>query len=246
MILELVVAAAIAQASYYTTEEAQALFAQGNEAYAREDYAAAREAFSKLVDHGFGGQDVLFNLGTASLAQGDLGAAVLYLERARRAEGSGSDVDANLSVARSKLLDQVVGASADEPLVERIALAISAQKVAWIFLVAWELGFALWLVRRLGHYRIALTALALSLLGCAAVAGALLGAQLYVRETISQGVVMAQTLPTRELPQESAKTSFELHSGLKVRLLERSGKYVKVRLPNGLEGWTEQSGVAEI
>jgi len=76
--------------------------------------------------------------------------------------------------------------------------------------------------------------------------GLLLTAHVYVRETVSQAVVIAQTLPARELPKDSAKASFEVHSGLKLRLLERSGKYVKVRLPNGLEGWTDLNGLAEI
>lgn len=246
MILELLVAAALAQTAYYTRQEAQSLFAQGNDAYAREDYQAAREAYEKLVEHGFAGQDVLFNLGTASLAQGDLGAAVLYLERARRWQGSTADVEANLAVARSRQLDQVVGASADEPFLERIASAISTQAVAWTLLLTWYLGLALWLMRRWGSYRAAFTVGGVSVLCVAAVSGLLLAAHIYVRETVSQAVVMAKMLPARELPKDSAKPSFEVHAGLKVQLLERSGKYVKVRLPNGLEGWTEQSGVAEI
>jgi len=246
MIRELLIAATLAQASYYTPQEAQSLFAQGNDAYAREDYAGAREAYQKLLDHGFGGEDVLFNLGTASLAEGDLGAAVLYLERARRANGSSSDVEANLAVARSRQLDQVVGASLDEPLLERLVTATSATKVAWSFLVTWDLGLLLLLLRRLGWHRMAFTSGGLFTFVLAVAMGLLLTAHVYVRETVSQAVVIAQTLPARELPKDSAKASFEVHSGLKLRLLERSGKYVKVRLPNGLEGWTDLNGLAEI
>lgn len=246
MIRELLTAAALAQASYYTPQEAQSLFAQGNDAYSREDYASSREAYQKLLDHGFGGEDVLFNLGTAALAEGDLGAAVLYLERARRANGSSSDIEANLALARARQLDQVVGASLDEPILERLVAATSAQKVPWIFLASWELGMVLLLLRRLQWHRTAFTLCGLSILALAAATGLLLAAHVYVRETVSQAVVIAQTLPARELPKDSAKASFEIHSGLKVRLVERSGKYVKVRLPNGLEGWTELSGLAEI
>ena len=246
MIRELLIAATLAQNSYYTPQEAQSLFAQGNDAYAREDYAGAREAYQKLLDHGFGGEDVLFNLGTASLAEGDLGAAVLYLERARRANGSSSDVEANLAVARSRQLDQVVGASLDEPLLERLVMATSTRKVGWSFLVTWDLGLLLLLLRRLGWHRTAFTLGGLSTFVFGLAIGLLLAAHLYVRETVSHAVVMARTLAARELPKDSAKASFEVHSGLKLRLLERSGKYVKVRLPNGLEGWTELSGLAEI
>ena len=142
-----VLAAILAQGSYYTAEEAQSLFSQANDAYDREDYATAREGYQKLLDHGFGGPDVLFNLGTNFLAQGDLGAAVLYLERARRAGGA-SDVDANLALARSKQLDQIVGGPSEDPFLQRVVGATSENAVAWLFLAAWELSLLLIMLRR--------------------------------------------------------------------------------------------------
>jgi len=33
---------------------------------------------------------------------------------------------------------------------------------------------------------------------------------------------------------------------LKVRIMEESGKFVRIRLPNNLEGWTEREGVVEL
>jgi hypothetical protein len=50
----------------------------------------------------------------------------------------------------------------------------------------------------------------------------------------------------RELPQPGARSIFEVHAGLKVRLLEETGRFVRIRLPNGLEGWAEREGIAEI
>src|SRR5712664_3143332 len=142
MIRTALLAALLAQSSYYTPDEAQSLFSQSNDAYDREDYASAQEGYQKLLDHGFGGADVLFNLGTTFLAQGDLGAAVLYLERARRAGSSAPDVDANLAVARSKQLDQVVGGPAEEPFLQRVVAAFSSDAVAWLFLATWDLALA--------------------------------------------------------------------------------------------------------
>jgi tetratricopeptide (TPR) repeat protein len=247
MIKAALIAAVLGQSSYYTAPEAQSLFAQANDAYEREDYASAREAYEKLLNHGFGGPDVLFNLGTTFLAQGDLGGAVLYLERARKAGGSAADLDANLALARSKQLDQVVGGPADEPFLQRLSAATPEPGAAWLFLAAWDGGLTtLLLLRFVRKKRTAMAAVGIALLALAIPAGFLVAAHAYVRETISEGVVMAKTLAARELPKDSAKASFEIHSGLKLRLLERSGKFVKVRLPNGLEGWTELSGVAEI
>jgi uncharacterized protein YgiM (DUF1202 family) len=40
--------------------------------------------------------------------------------------------------------------------------------------------------------------------------------------------------------------AFEVHAGLKVRVMGQDGRYVKVRLPNALEGWTERQGVVDL
>ena len=240
-------AAVLAQA-YYTPAEAQALFSQANEAYSREDYRAAEEGYQKLIEHGFGGPDVLFNLGTTYLADGKVGESVLALERAQRTGGRAPDVEANLALARAKQLDQVVGGQAESPFIQRLVDATSAAVVGWVFLVSWNLGFALLaLYRVLAPGRRAWAgALAALLVVAAAPAGLLVLSHVYVGETITEAVVMEKTLKARELPKESGKISFEVHEGLKVRLLESSGKFVKIRLPNGLEGWTEREGVVEI
>ncbi len=88
--------------------DAELLFQQGLAAYGRGDAAAAEGAFRTLVEQGHDGPDVLYNLGTTALAQGKVGEAVFALEQARR-EGGGADVEANLTIARGRQLDQLVG-----------------------------------------------------------------------------------------------------------------------------------------
>ncbi|MBI3184604.1 MAG: tetratricopeptide repeat protein [Myxococcales bacterium] len=247
MIALLAISAFLGQA-YYTPEEAQALFSQANDAYYREEFSAAIEAYRKLIERGRGGPDVLFNLGTACLADGRLGEAVLHLERARRAGGPSEDVEANLAVARARQLDQVIGASAEEPFLQRLAAATPERAVSLAFLSSWIAGLGLLgLCRYLRPGRRALAAALAALSLTAAVSsGALVAVHAYVSRTITEAVVVAPALKARELPRESGRVSFEVHAGLKVRLLETAGQFVRIRLPNGLEGWTEKEGVAPI
>ena len=233
---------------YYTPAEAQALFTQANEAYSREDYAAARSDYEKLLAHGFGGPDVLYNLGTTALAQGDLGHAVLALERARREGRGAEDVQAHLALARARQLDKVVGAMAEEGFLSRVVAATDGRAVSWVFLTAWLLGFALLGVyRRVRAASRTLVALLAAVVLLAAVpAGLLLAAHAWVHHSVHEAVVLAPTLQARDLPQERDRVAFEVHAGLKVRLLGRSGAYVRLRLPNGLEGWARADGVEAI
>jgi len=228
----------------YSPAEAHSIFAEGVEAYGRDDAASAEAAFRKLLEHGRGGPDVEYNLGTAELAQGKLGPAVLFLERARR-QGGGADVDANLTLARGRVVDQVVGASGDEGMVARLVAATSSTAAALAFLIPWGLGFLLLVAWQLRRGRATAVAAVLLLLLSLPGAGLLL-AHFVVSETVHEAVVLAKTLPVRETPEPSSKVAFELHAGSGVRLLAASGPFVRLRLPNGLEGWAEQKDVARI
>ncbi|RKH41341.1 tetratricopeptide repeat protein [Corallococcus sicarius] len=233
---------------YYTAEEAQAVFQQANEAYGREDYPTAQESYEKLIAHGFGGPDVLYNLGTTHLARGDLGRAVLALEQARKQGGRSEDLEANLALARARQVDKVVGSTPDEAFLPRLAAATDGAAAAWVFLAAWLLGFALLLLRRVfpSARRTVVAVVAGLCLTAAVPAGMLLAAHIWVHQNVHEAVVLSPTLVARELPRAEARSLFEVHAGLKVQLLEETGKYVRIRLPNGLEGWAERDGVAEI
>lgn len=231
----------------YTPQEAQGLFVEGNDAYYQGDYATAKDRYQKLLQAGLGGPDVLFNLGTTHLAAGELGWAVLYLERAHRVADE-DDVGANLAVARERQVDQVVGEESAVPFTQRLAEATDERVVGIAFLAVWWLGFGLlWLTwRREAGSRVVLGLVAAFLLLIGAGLGATLAVHGAVRATVIEAVVIPEAAKVREFPGDTARVSFEVHAGLKVRIMETSGRYVRVRLPNALEGWTEKEGLVPL
>jgi hypothetical protein len=241
-VISLVLALTLAQ---YTPQEAQALFVEANDAYYKGDYPAAKERYEKLLKAELGGPDVLFNLGTTHLAANELGPAMLYLERAARLSDD-DDIGANLAVARQRQVDQVVGAELSAvPFTQRLSEALNERVVSLAFLITWWLGFALlWLAWRQRRVVLSLVSAFVLLIG-AALGGALL-VHAHVKASVEEGIVMPDVAKVREFPGDTAKVSFEVHAGLKVRIMETSGKYARVRLPNALEGWTEKEGLVSL
>ncbi len=237
----------LAQAPAYTPQEAQALFTEANDAYYRGEHAAASEKYERLVTAGLGGADVLFNLGTTHLAAGQLGPAVLYLERAKRLSDD-DDIEANLALARERQGDRVEGAVDEVPFLERVAAAMNERAVSVAFLLDWYLAFGLALVvrRRAPGARLGVGLLAGVALALAVALGAGVAVHAWVSKTVVLAVVQPATAKVREFPGDAARVSFEVHAGLKVRVMEESGRYVRVQLPNALEGWTEKEGLVEL
>lgn len=238
----LLLSAVLAQ---YTPQEAQAVFAEANAAYYERDAGVAEQKYEKLLAQGQGGPDVLFNLGTACLAQGKLGKAVLYLERARRLS-TDDDIEAQLALAKQAQLDRVLGDTGEAPFVQRLAATLDGDLIAAAVLALVWLTFLVWLWWRRGDGgpRVvpALVLAGVALLALAAVGG--LAAEVYVSHTVKEAVVMQDTVQAKEFPGEQARTAFEVHAGLTLRVMETQGSYTRIRLPNALEGWVE-SGALE-
>lgn len=238
--------------SYLTQAEAEALFRKANDACLKEDLQGGIDGYEALVRAGWGSADVLYNLGTAELRQGRLGMAVLYLERALRLDPADADARANLEAARKMRVDKLVGAPEEvgneEPFASRLASHTGGDAWALAFLVLWIAAGVALLARRWAPARLRNLLLAAGLLAVAGAApcAAVTAVHAFVEAGGRDAVVVAPSLKVREGPQESFKASFEVHEGLKVRLLDRDGRFRRIQLANGLQGWIPAEGAIEI
>jgi hypothetical protein len=76
--------------------------------------------------------------------------------------------------------------------------------------------------------------------------GGVVGVQAWVGTSVQEAVIMTPTAAAREFPGDTAKTAFEVHAGLLVRVMEDAGRFVRIRLPNALEGWVEKSQLSAL
>lgn len=245
--------AAAQVAEVLTPAGAEAAFRAANDACLKDDAKACVEGYEKLFAAGYGGADLEYNLGTAYLRQGRVGPAVLHLERALRQDPSDADARANLERAQRLRVDKLVGTpeetGGEEPLATRIASHTRVDRWAIAFLVLWALGGLALVLQRLlssaGRRALALVA-GLALVLAALPCGAVTAFHYFVREHARDAVIVAPSLPVREGPRETFKAPFEVHEGLKVRVLDEEGGFRRIRLANGLQGWVPAAGVTEI
>ena len=236
-----------------TPAEAQAEFRVANDACLKDDTKTCIEGYERLLDAGYAGADLEFNLGTAYLKQGRAGPSVLHLERALRLDPSDADARANLERAQRLRVDKLVGTpeetGGEEPLATRIVSHTSGDRWSLAFLLLWTLGCLALVGRRFlsgaGQRGLAVVA-GLLLVAASLPCGVVTGFHFFVREYAHDAVVVAPSLPVREGPRDTYKSTFEVHEGLKVRVLDQEGGFRRIRLSNGLQGWVPAAGVTEI
>ena len=207
-------------------------------------YDEAAAAYRNLAQSGHDGADVLFDWGTSALKAGRRGEAVLALERALLQAPDDADVAFNLEEARKGGIDKVEGAQEFEPMIERLGRALPIGPLAALFLGAWGLFFGAWALRLWRGEGLGPISLVAGPVAFVSGAGLWLAAQ--ARTASIHAVVTAPTASVREGPGEAFKAAFEVHEGLKVRVLGRDDGHLHVRLSNGAEGWLAAREAGEI
>jgi tetratricopeptide (TPR) repeat protein len=225
---------------------------RGNDAYLRGDYAGAVAAYEELDRQGLVSADLAFNLGDAYYRQGNLGRAIWAFERAGALDPDDDDTRYNLKQARKladrRVHDKIEGADRD-PLWMRAVATLGPATETWLF-VSLYLGFfvalAALVIRRRGDHARALLAATASILAVAAALSGLLLAGRAALDRIPFGVILPDAVAVREGADTNYRTSFELHAGLRVRLLDRDQEWLRIRLPNGLEGWVRDREIGRL
>jgi tetratricopeptide (TPR) repeat protein len=223
---------------------------RGNDAYLHGDYDAAVAAYEELDREDVVSPDLFFNLGDAYFKKGALGPAIWAFERAAALDPDDDDVRFNLDQSRKlaarQARDKIEGEDRD-PLWVRAVTVLSPSTETWIFLALYLGFFALLFVRRRASddARPALTAGAAILAGLALLAGGAVAGRA-VLERVPFGVVLPDALAVKEGADVNYKTGFQVHAGLRVRLLERDQDWLRIRLANGLEGWVRSKDVGRL
>jgi tetratricopeptide (TPR) repeat protein len=223
---------------------------RGNDAYLHGDYDAAVAAYEELDREDVVSPDLFFNLGDAYFKKGALGPAIWAFERAAALDPDDDDIRFNLEQARKlaarQARDKIEGEDRD-PLWIRAVTSLSPSVETWVFLVLYLGFFALLFARRRASddTRPALGAGAAILAAMTLVAGGAVAGRV-ILERVPFGVVLPDALAVKEGADVNYKTGFEVHAGLRVRLLERDQDWLRIRLANGLEGWVRSKDVGRL
>ncbi|MCC7072404.1 MAG: hypothetical protein IT383_13835 [Deltaproteobacteria bacterium] len=221
-------------------DDAELRLRQAAELAARQEHAAAFDAYRALLDEHVDGRDLRYNLGTLALELDRLGEAVAHLRMARRFDPRDDDVRHNLEMALARRTDRLAGETASSPL---LALG-EATPPTWARL-AFALPLALVGVALCAQGALRrrwLWALVLALVALGA-AGAGLWLARRAFEATREAVVVRPEAPAFKEPSEAAALAFTAHAGLSGRVVDEVEQLVRVRLDNGLEVWLERAAV---
>jgi tetratricopeptide (TPR) repeat protein len=229
-----------------------ATFRRGNDAYFHGRYQEAVDDYEQVVALGVFSADLFYNLGNAYLKSEQLGPSIYNYERALELDPAQDDVRFNLAVAREaarkKGEDRLAGVDA-QPFWMRLASQVTVNWASWLFLGLYVALFALLIVLHFvqpGFLRVGMWSGFVFVGLATALAGALLGARLYLADRVEQAIVLPDVVQVKEGPDPNYQSVFGVHAGLRVRVTEKEQDWVRIRLANGLEGWVRERDLGRL
>lgn len=223
----------------------------GNELYKNNQYQLAIEEYNKLINQGYEGTSLYYNLGNAHYRLGKVGYAILYYEKALKLSPGDEDVKHNLSLVKLNLKDKV------DTLPPFFIFNIWESILAAFSLNEWTIFaciiFILLLLCVVAYFfSKSSTQQRVSFFSGVAVSGLLvlviilLTVKMNKEFNIKDGIIVATVVNVKSSPDNSSKDEFIIHEGLKVRLEDNIDNWTKIRLADGKVGWIFEENIGKI
>lgn len=231
---------------------AQAQFQAGNAAYLEGDFETALALYEEVAVQ-WSSFELEYNLGVAYYKSGQIGPSILHFERAKRIRPSDDDLQANMLLAKSAVVDRIENMPevALEPLWRE--LTSEHRLKAWTVssLLIWALASLLFLLRMRSTEIATRRSLLIAgpALGVIALFLGFMSRETFLRGKADDGaVIMSPRIEVRSSPTDGTESSnlFVLHEGTVVEILREEGEWLQIRLANGNAGWVQAPVLAPI
>ncbi len=225
------------------------LFALANEAFAAGDYARAISLYTSALETGVEDASIFSNLAAAYYRSGDLAGALLNYRRAEQYSPRDPDLVHNLALVRGSR-QAVVG---DETgFFEGLAafcirlVTLDEQVIlTWMIWMGW-FGLATgWLLAN-ERSRRAIRPFLFVLSGLLLVALLALGNRWLLGQYRPEVIVRDTDLAVYSGPGDQYLRLFRLTAAVEGRVMQHERGWIRLRLPDGRQGWVEAAGVEAI
>ena len=217
-------------------------FERGNSLYREGKFEQAEEAYEAILKQGIASPSIYFNLGNAYYREGKTAPAILAYERALRLQPNDPDIKHNLDLVNLKTTDRI------EPLPElffiewlrTLSTFLPLRTTLWLLALGWILLFGSLAAMNLLSSPSALRLLRALVIFSAIVSipfAILAATQVADSRSHNDAIVTSSVTTAKTSPDAQSVDAFVVHEGLKVKLSDAVGDWVKIVLPDGKVGW---------
>jgi len=236
---------------------ASTLFAQNdllrkaNELYTQDKFTQAIDAYNQLLMTNLESPEVYFNLGNAYYKTNQFPKAILNYERAKLLSPDDEDINFNLQVANQRVVDSIQELPGIFVVRWWNSLVNSQTTDTWalISIIAFVLFLTLaglYFFARSGDIRRVAFWTAFFLFIFSMMTWSFAARQKSRLVDHTYAIVMQPTVTVKSSPSEKGTNLFVVHEGLKVKITDKLGDWIEVKLADGNKGWLLTESIERI
>ncbi len=229
----------------------QAVIDTANLDYSKGLYDKAIDLYQKVINNGYDCAELYYNLGNAYFKTNDIPSAILYYEKAKKLKPNDDDINYNLKVANSKIIDKID--VTPEFFLKKWwrnlynLYSVNAwAKISVSCVILFSILFLIYFlskkitIKKISFYLgivfliIAISSLIFS----------------YKRYNSfkyqKEAIVFNPSVTVKSSPDENSVDLFVVHQGTKVKIIDKLGNWYEIKITNGSVGWLEDSTVKNI
>ncbi|MFZ4741623.1 MAG: tetratricopeptide repeat protein [Bacteroidetes bacterium] len=216
-----------------------------NKAYNKEKYNDAITLYNKVLEKGEIASDLYYNLGNCYFRIANYPMAILNYERAKKLNPADADVDFNLKIANTKIIDKIE--TVPQLFFIRwwtlLSNILSYDNWAIVSLIAISLFFiVLFIYLASSTYQLKKLSF---WIGFSMIFVTIFSIHFAIKQynninALNQAIIFTPTVTVKSSPDEKGADKFVIHEGTKVILLDELNNWVKISIANGSNGWVEK------
>lgn len=224
------------------------VFETGNSQYAQNNFEEAIKNYEQVLDAGYESAAVYYNLGNANYKLNRIAPSIYNFEKALQLKPNDQEIKNNLEFAQNMTVDAIT------PLPQNTFKKWYRAVLGLFNLDGWAILtvvlFGVFTISFLVYYFIASTSLKRTFFTLSFLAlglGLLSLTMAFQAQSDANNrnfaIVFSTETEIKNAPNLAGETSFVLHEGTKVRILEEDVNWVQIQLADGKEGWMPASDI---
>ena len=235
----------------FSSEQVDSVFNNSNELYISGEYQKALNGYLSILDKQINNQLLYYNIANSYYKLNQLGYARVYYEKTKLYDPGDLDVNHNLKIINSKLIDdiQVVPEFFLIKVFKQYCNWLSLNQWVWVFFVLLYLVLVLCLFFIFStsfYFKNILLRLLFIFIPLFVLSSTALIYSNKIFNSTNYGVLVSPNEYVKIAPSKESDDYFIIHNGIKFKIIDSLGVWTRILLTDGKDGWIQNKNFIKI
>lgn len=224
------------------------LMTKANSLYNESAYDSAATIYKSIIDQGYSSATLYYNLGNTYYKLKNYPLSIYYYEKSLKLEPNNEDTKHNIDIAKLFLTDKIE--AVPELFVKtwwnKLSNLFSIN--TWAIISIFALGLLLiclffYLTAKTRILKKSMFFIGMILIILTISSLSISSKKYNYIKSDNEGIIITPTITVKSSPSETSVDLFVLHEGSKVRILDETDKWEKIKISNGSIGWLPSTAI---